>query len=86
MRLSPKALALTFGLLWALVMLVVGGLGLVFEDYGEDFLEAMADLYPFFEDEGGLVNVLIGAAWGLTDGLIGGWLLAATYNFFAARE
>ena len=86
MRLSPKALALTFGLLWGAAILLVGSINVIQGEYGEDFLEVLADVYPYFEEEGGFGNVLIGAVWGLVDGLIGGWVLAVVYNFFAARE
>ena len=86
MQISAKALGLTFGLLWGAVMLTVGSAALVFPGYGADFLGAMADLYPGFEKEGGIGNVLIGFAWSLGDGLIGGWVVAKVYNLFASGE
>ena len=86
MRLSPKALAFTFGLLWGAAILLVGSVNVVLGDYGDDFLEMLADVYPGFEEEGGFGNVLIGTVWGSVDGLVGGWLVAVVYNLFAARD
>ena len=86
MKLSPKAMALTFGLLWGAAMLLVGSVNVLDETYGGDFLKMLAGLYPGFEGQGRFGNVLIGSVWGLVDGLIGGWLVAFVYNLFAARE
>lgn len=84
MKLSPKALALTFGVLWGASMLLVGLASLAFEGYGKDFLEVMAAIYPGYKgDVNTIGNVLIGSGYGLVDGFIGGWVLAFVYNFFA---
>jgi ABC-type phosphate transport system permease subunit len=65
---------------------LVGLVGMFVPEYGEDFLEVFADLYPWFDEEGGFGNLLIGTVWGLIDGVVLGFLIAWLYNRFASRS
>ena len=86
MRLSPKGMALTFGIIVGGSILLVGIVGLFAPGYGEDFLEIFADLYPGFAEEGGFGNLLVGTAYGFVDGLVLGFLIAWLYNLFASNK
>ena len=83
MKLSAKAMALTCGILVGGSILLVGLVQLFVPEYGDDFLEVFAAIYPGFSEEGGFVNILIGTVWGFVDGLILGCLLAWLYNRFS---
>ena len=83
MKLSPKAMALTWGILVGGSILLVGLVQLLVPGYGEDYLEIFATIYPGFNEEGGFVNVLIGTVYGFVDGSILGFLIAWLYNRFA---
>ena len=85
MKLSLKAMALTFGIICAGSILLVGVVQLFAPGYGEDFLEVFAAIYPGFAEQGGFGNILVGTAYGFVDGCIFGALLAWLYNFFSAR-
>lgn len=76
-------MALTWGLLIGGSILLVGLVQFVVPDYGEDYLEVFAGLYPGFREEGGFPNIVIGTVWGVVDGSILGFLIAWLYNRFA---
>ncbi len=46
MKLDVKAMVLTIGLLWGAAMFLTGTANLVWDGYGEDFLDVMASVYP----------------------------------------
>ena len=83
MKLSTQAMALTGGILLGGSILLVGLIQLGVPEYGEDYLEIFAGVYPGFSEEGGFVNVLIGTVWGFVDGTVLGFLIAWLYNRFA---
>jgi ABC-type phosphate transport system permease subunit len=83
MTLSTKAMALTCGILVGGSIFLVGLVGMFVPEYGEDFLELFAGIYPGFGEEGGFANLLIGTVWGLIDGFVLGFLIAWLYNRFA---
>jgi hypothetical protein len=78
MRLSPRALAFTLGLIWGGAMLCVGLAHLAVPDYGAGFLSAMSSVYPGFHQPRGVLDVTVGTVYGLLDGgaagLVAGWL------------
>jgi hypothetical protein len=84
MNLNPRAMALAFGLLAGGMLLVVGLINMMSAGYGQAFLDLMASLYPGYDADGTLVDVIIGTGYGLVDWAIAGWLLAWLYNRFAA--
>ena len=72
---DPLALGLAAGLTWATA---VGILGVTSRfGWGEGWRELLADLYVGYEE-----NTVIGVAWGLLDGFVGGYLLGWLYNAF----
>ena len=91
MKLSIRSAALSLGLLWGGAMLIVGAAATRrgFHDggyYGQDFLLAVASVYPGYKGVPGWGQALIGTAYGFADGAIGGALLAWLYNCLAPRE
>ena len=83
MRLSTKALALTFGLLGGGAMLFVGIVNIAAPAYGTDFLRMMSSVYPGFHASRSVLDMLVGAVYGMVDGGIAGLLTAWLYNRMA---
>lgn len=86
MRLSIKAMAIAFGLLWSACILFVATANLVWPGYGLAFLQLCASIYPGYRPGSGVGSVAIGTIYGLVDGAIGAAVLAWFYNLFAARQ
>lgn len=84
MRLDSKAAALTPGLPWGAMMLLVGAGNFVTGSYGQAFLDVMASVYTGYHAAGTLGDTIIGALYGTVDGAIGGMVLAWLYNRLAA--
>ncbi|MFQ5695324.1 MAG: hypothetical protein ACE5HB_04990 [Terriglobia bacterium] len=84
MKLSVKGLAITLGLVWGILAMFLVGLGnLIWQGYGQPFLEVMASVYPGYHAEATFGQVIIGTLYGLLDGAVGGALIAWVYNQFA---
>ncbi len=84
MKLDIKAMAITLGLVWGiLAMLLTGVANLVWPPYGEAFLALMASIYPGYTAAASLAQVVLGTLYGLVDGAIAGAVLAWVYNRFA---
>ncbi len=79
MRLSVKALALSFGIIWAAAVFLVGIANLIWPSYGTTFLQFAASVYPGYE-VGGFGSVIVGTLYALLDGLVAGAILAWLYN------
>lgn len=86
MRLDVTALALSAGLLWGGAVLIVALANLIWPEYGGDFLELCAAIYPGYRPSTGIGSVVVGALYGLVDGTIGGALFAWIYNLFVRRR
>ena len=86
MRLSAKAVAVTSAIVWGGCLLVVGLINLAAPSYGADFLRGMGSVYPGFYHVHNFADVLLGTLYGAVDGVVGGWLLAWIYNYFAAPQ
>lgn len=82
MSLNTRAMAITFGLLWAGCFLLTGAAHVVWPSYGGGFLEMMASLYPGYT-VGGWGSVIVGTLYAAVDGAVCGFLLAWLYNTFA---
>ncbi len=80
MKFCVCALAITSGILWGLVMLVVGVANFFCACYGQPFLHAMSSVYPGYHATHSVVQVIIGTLYGVVDGLIGGAVFAWLYN------
>ena len=65
MHFNTKALALTAGLIWGGALLFVGLANLVWSGYGQAFLNLMASVYPAYEGNASIGQVLLAALYGL---------------------
>lgn len=81
MSLSPKAFAITAGLIWGACLLLVGGAHSFMPSYGSGFLDTMQSVYPGFHSAPTMTSALVGAGYGVVDGAIGGFAFAWVYNF-----
>ena len=86
MKLDLKAITLTSGILWAALILLTGIMNLVWTGYGEAFLKIMASLYPGFNANGSLGDVVIGTVYALFDGAACGFVFGWVYNIFAGKK
>lgn len=83
MKLDAKALGLTVGLLWGVTLFGMTWWMIAFDGAsGEPTL--IGRFYRGYSVSP--VGSLIGLAWALPDGFIGGVLIAWVYNFFAGRS
>jgi hypothetical protein len=83
MRLSVKALALSFGVICAALIFLVGICHLIWPSYGTALLQLAASVYPGYS-VGGFGSVIVGTLYAFVDGLIGGAIFAWLYNSFLA--
>ncbi|MCK5214615.1 MAG: bacteriophage holin [Candidatus Omnitrophica bacterium] len=79
-KLDAKALALSFGIVWAAGIFIVGIIS-SYVVWGDGFVRVMQSLYLGYYS--GIFGSLVGAAWGFVDGYIGGLIIAWLYNRFA---
>ncbi len=86
MKLDPKATAYAGGAVWGLSVLLVGLVNLSFPDYGREFLELVGSVYPGYNVDRTLGEVLIATGYGMVDGAIGGWLIAFLYNRLVVKQ
>jgi hypothetical protein len=86
MKLNLKALMVTFAILWAGAVLLVGVANLIWPGYGKSFLLILASIYPGYAASGSFGDVIVGSLYALVDaailGLVFGWL----YNLIAGRS
>lgn len=85
MKLSVQSLALTCGLIWAAVILLVGIANAIWPPYGLTFLQMVDAIYPGYHVATGIPNVIVGMLYGLIDGAFGGLIFAWLYNLFAKK-
>jgi hypothetical protein len=86
MKLNVVALAIAGAALWGACVFLVGLANMVVPSYGVEFLSLVASVYPGFEAGHGFVSVLVGSAFAVLDGAIGGAILAWLYNFAAVSR
>jgi len=85
-KLSPKVLALTFGVFWAASIFFVDVINQFFAaGYGQNFLDLVASIYPGYASGGGLKGLVVGTFYGFVDGLVGGFIFAWVYNFISDK-
>ena len=85
MKLSVKALTIAGGIIWALAILIVGILNIIFTEYGGEFLKLMASVYPGYKASGTIIDVIVGTLYALLDGAICGFIVALLYNAFVGK-
>jgi len=83
MKFSIKGLALASGILWGLAMLGTGLANLIWDGYGQQFLQTMSSVYPGYHATRSIAEVIVRTVYGVVDGLIGGAVFARLYNQFA---
>ena len=83
MKLSVKSLALASAILWGVAMLSMGLANLIWDNYGQQFLQTMASVYPGYHATRSIAEVIVGTVYGAVDGLIAGAVFAWLYNQFA---
>ncbi len=86
MKLNVSALAMAAGVLWAAAMLLVAVANIAWPTYGQEFLQAMASVYPGYKATPSLGQVVVGMLYGLVDAAAAGAIFAWLYNLFVARE
>jgi hypothetical protein len=86
MKLNVRAFAIVSALLWGvLAMLLTGLANLIWPNYGREFLQVMASVYPGYYATRSFTQVIIGMGYGLVDGALCGMLVAWLYNRFAGQ-
>lgn len=80
MKLNPKALAYVGAALCGGSVLFIGLVNLSYWDYGREFLELLASVYPGYTAERSFESVLIGTGYALVKGAALGWLFGWLYN------
>jgi hypothetical protein len=85
MKLNLKALTVTFAILWAGVLFIVGVANVLWPQYGRAFLQMMASIYPGYAASGSFGDVVVGSLYALVDGAILGFILGGLYNLMADR-
>ena len=83
MKLNVAALSIAGAILWGSSVFLVALANMVVPDYGVMFLNMVAALYPGYHVGAGFSALLIGTAYALVDGAIGGALLGWLYNLVA---
>ncbi len=85
MKLNVWAFVLSCGLIWALVVLLVGTINWFVPTFGQPFLLVISSIYPGYHAATGGISVIIGTLYSLVDGLVGAAIFVLIYNFFAAK-
>ena len=85
MKLNVKAMTIAVALIWGVAVLLVGLANLVWEGYGQMFLDCVASVYPGYKATAGIGDVIVGTLYALLDGAIAGLIFALLYNLFATR-
>jgi hypothetical protein len=86
MKLNLKAFALSVGILWAVVVFLVGVLNLIWSGYGVAFLQLMASIYPGYDATSSIGAVIVGSLYALVDGAATGLFFCWLYNLFVRKE
>ncbi len=80
MKFNIAAAAITLGVGFAIALGLSGILNMLFEGYGQAFLDLMASVYPGYKASGSAGDLVIGCFYATTDGIIAGGGLALLYN------
>ncbi len=86
MRLSVRAFMLTFAILWAAGVFIIGIANLISSGYGTMFLQLMASIYPGYDANSTIGSVIVGTLYALLDGAISGLVFAWLYNLFVGNK
>jgi hypothetical protein len=86
MKLSIRGLMLTTALLWGGCIFCVGLAHLAFPSYASDFLAGISSIYPGFHGGRSFGDVILGTAYALVDGGLGGLFFGWLYNLFSSQR
>jgi len=86
MKFSVKGLAFASAILWGVAMLGMGLANLIWANYGQQFLQTMASVYPGYHASRSVAEVIVGTLYGAVDGFIAGAIFAWLYNQFAGSS
>ena len=82
MKLNIKAFALTWGILYGILLFLIPWLTMFFKGYtGEFFLGRLYRGYTISP-----LGSIIGLLWGLEDGIVSSAIVAWLYNFFLSKD
>ncbi len=82
MKLCVWGLGISFGIVWALTMLVMGWTSMW--GWGTQLVNTMSSVYIGYVPSFG--GAIVGAIWGFADGFIGGALIAFFYNLACCKQ
>jgi len=81
MKFNAKSLALTGGIVWALIIFLVGVVNQLFSGYGGEFLKLLDSIYPGYTfDKWGYLGVIVASIYGFVDVFVIGFVFAWIYN------
>ena len=83
MKLNVKAMTITVAIVWGVSVFLVGVINLIWEGYGQLFLDCIASLYPGYKATASIGDVIVGTLYALLDGAIAGAIFAWLYNVLA---
>ncbi len=83
MKCDIKAMGLSFGILWSLLILFVGWIGMLWPGYGSAFVASIGSIYPGYQAT--FVGAIVGGILALLDGAFAGAFFAYIYNYFAKK-
>jgi len=86
MRLNLKAISIASGILWGMAVFLTGMGNLIWSEYGNEFLQVIASLYPGFDAKGSFGDVIVGTLYALVDGAACGLVFGWIYNLFVRRK
>ena len=83
MKLNPRALALTAGIIWGVGLMLATWWVLLF-DTGGMTMRLIGNFYIGYKVS--FVGSIIGLVWGFVDGLICGYIFACLYNLLSKEK
>jgi hypothetical protein len=83
MRLNLKALSLSCGILWAILLFILTLISLG-TCYADSFLEMIASIYPGYAVSG--LGLILALVYGFVDGAIGALIFGWVYNLFVGKQ
>jgi hypothetical protein len=83
MKFNIVQLGLTLGVIWAVLVLLVGIINLIFPGYGVAFLQIVDSIYPGYHfGRWGFGGVIVATLYAALDGFVLGVVIAWLYNLF----
>jgi hypothetical protein len=83
MKFNVIQLGLTLGVIWAVLVLLVGIINLIFPAYGVALLQIVDSIYPGYHfGRWGFGGVVVATLYAALDGFVLGVVIAWLYNLF----